>query len=264
MEYDIRKLQQAILIIMDEIHRICQEHNITYSICGGTLLGAVRHEGFIPWDDDLDIMMIRSEYERFISICKKELSTEKFYLQTQDTDEYYAFAFAKIQLKGTLFLEEWALNVDIPKGIFVDIFPLDNLPVRKKLFLKVNHVLKNMLWVKCGYGTREHQKRISYWIIQLISFPISIKRIKNIRFKLITTYNKGITGQYFSSDYPNVIYYTEWFLQMKLYNFENRNYFGICKAQEYLTDQYGNYRELPPIEERRSHSVCDIDFGEYR
>lgn len=68
MEYDIRKLQQAILIIMDEIHRICQEHNITYSICGGTLLGAVRHEGFIPWDDDLDIMMIRSEYERFISI----------------------------------------------------------------------------------------------------------------------------------------------------------------------------------------------------
>lgn len=264
MEKDIEKLQRTILIIMDEIHRICQKYKISYSICGGTLLGAVRHEGFIPWDDDFDIMMIRSEYEKFISVCKKELNTNKFYLQTQNTDKYYAFAFAKIQLRGTIFLEEWALNVKIPKGIFVDIFPLDNLPERKKIFLCANHLLKNMLWVKCGYGTKEHKRKISYWIFRLLSAPLSIKKIKSIRLKLITAYNENIASQYFSSDYPNEIYFAEWFLQRQSYKFEDRYYFGICKAHEYLMNQYGDYMKLPPMEDRHSHSIYDINFGKYR
>ena len=129
-DFDIskKKLQTAILMIAKEIVRLCDENNIPYFINGGTQLGAIRHKGFIPWDDDFDIGMRRADYEKFLKVCEEQLDHNKYFLQTEDTEKNYAFYFAKIQLKGTSIIEDFSKNVQIEHGIFVDIFPYDNIP----------------------------------------------------------------------------------------------------------------------------------------
>lgn len=122
----LQKLHAEILRIMDEIHRVCTKNGLTYYLVGGTLLGAVRHQGFIPWDDDLDIAMPRADFDRFIHIAEKELGSE-FYLNWITTNPKYWLFFPKICLRNTTF-DEGVIKKDIPMGIFIDIFPLDLSP----------------------------------------------------------------------------------------------------------------------------------------
>ena len=260
------KLHSLILIIAKEVKRICEENNIPYFIFGGTLLGSVRHQGFIPWDDDFDFLMRRSDYERFIEICKYELDLEKFFLQTETSELNYAFSFAKIQLLDTEIIEDFSKNVPIHHGIFVDIFPFDNIPdnqkQRKKLLYK-NHLLKNMLWVKCGYGTDKHKKKLSYWIFKFLSYPFSIEWLKQKRYHLITKYNNVVSKENFISDYPDVLRLNSWFNNIKKYKFEDTEFDSIVEADVYLTQGYGDYMQLPPVEERISHSYHEINYGPY-
>lgn len=121
------RLQGVILIIAREIDRICRDNNIKYFMDGGTQLGAVRHNGFIPWDDDFDIGMRRSEFERFVDVCRISLDSKQFYLETVE-DEGYGFSFAKIHLNNTEIVEDFSKNAKAHHGIFVDIFPYDNIP----------------------------------------------------------------------------------------------------------------------------------------
>ena len=106
---------------------ICNKHSIKYFVQGGTLLGTVRHGGFIPWDDDVDVSLPRDEYERFLAVAEKELP-EYYFLQTKDTDPEYPNNFAKIRDSRTTFLESSAKNLNINHGAYIDIFPLDNYP----------------------------------------------------------------------------------------------------------------------------------------
>ena len=94
-QQDLRKLQMIELEMLLEIDRICRKHNIEYFLSSGSLLGAVRHGGFIPWDDDLDIYMMRKEYERFLDICRTELNAEKFFMQTYETDPEYRWFYGR-------------------------------------------------------------------------------------------------------------------------------------------------------------------------
>ena len=122
-EAEKKKLQQLILLIAKEIARICDKYNIDYYLDGGSMLGAVRHKGFIPWDDDFDIAMKRSDFERFLQVCEKELDKNKYFLQTEWSEKNYCFSFAKVQLIGTHFIEEFSKDADVKHGIFADIFP---------------------------------------------------------------------------------------------------------------------------------------------
>lgn len=261
-----KKIQIAILMIAKDIEAICDKYNIPYFISSGTMLGAIRHKGFIPWDDDFDIGMKRREYDRFIEICKREMDQNKYFIQDEYTEENYAFSFCKIQLNNTYFMESFSENVPIKHGIFVDVFPYDNIPnneIKRRVFLIKNHLLKNILWVKCGYGDDEHKKKLSYKIMKTISFLYSIKRLKKQRRKLLYKYNNTSTAKSFSSDYPREQLNNSWFNDLKKYEFENTYFLGFKEYDTYLTFMYGNYMQLPPESERISHTQTVVDFGPY-
>ena len=135
MDKDVlRKVQLLQLKIAKEIKRICDKNNIDYILDSGTLLGAVRHKGFIPWDDDMDIAMTREEYNRFIDVAKIELG-EEYFLQTWDTDNNYPMPFAKVRLNDTRYIENVFENANMHQGIYVDIFPYDVWP-QKNIYRK--------------------------------------------------------------------------------------------------------------------------------
>ena len=259
------KLQNTILIIANEIDRICKEYNIEYFMEAGTLLGAIRHKGFIPWDDDFDIGMRRSEYERFISVCDNALDQSIFTLETSSTPEY-AFAFAKIHLNGTNVSEDFSKNVNVHHGIFVDIFPFDNIPdnpIVRRLFLANNHILKNIIWIKCNYGTDQQKKRMTYKCLKLIGYLFSVEKLKKTREIIVKKYNCSNTLQCFTSDYPNFHINNEWINTIALYDFEGYKYPGFSSYHDYLTYLYGDYMVLPKTEDRKTHTTHLVDFGNY-
>ena len=260
------RLKSAILIIADEIDRICKKNDIDYTISSGTLLGSVRHKGFIPWDDDFDIEMLRADFTRFIEACKTDLDESRFFLQTDETEKHYGFAFTKVQLKGTEYLEDFSKNVPIQHGVFVDIFPLDNLPDDEKIagrILKLNHIIKNLIWVKCGYGAAGNKKKTSYWIFRTAGLFFSIEKLKKFRRNLLNKFNNSETNYCFISDYPRFKRKNYWYTQFSDYDFEEKKYRGIVNYNDYLTTLYGDYLKLPPESERRKHSNGVINLGKY-
>ena len=126
MNGSIKDVQIVCLEILKEIDRICKQNGILYWMEGGSMLGAVRHHGFIPWDDDLDIAMFRDDYNRFLEIASKELK-ENYFLQTHQTDPEYPLFYAKVRKNNTFIDERSYQDLNIHKGIFVDIFPVDGL-----------------------------------------------------------------------------------------------------------------------------------------
>ena len=263
-----KKLQSLILDIAEEIEKICEKNGIEYFMDGGTQLGAVRHGGFIPWDDDFDIAMKRADYEKFIKVCESELDQQKFFLQTGRTEKYYCFSFAKVQLKGTEILEDFSKDVNIRHGIFVDIFPYDKLPdniIRRYIFLAINHLFKNLLWTKCGYGVSWQKKKFSYILSRIGGSVFSIDKLKQLRDAHIKKYNSVNTEYCFNSDYPKNHLNNLLFLRKKKYVFENKRFWGFEDSDNFLKTLYGpTYMELPPEEDRKEHSKYKINFGDYQ
>lgn len=125
----LRKLQLTELEILKKVDQVCRQYQINYFLIAGTLLGAVRHKGFIPWDDDIDIGMLRSDYEKFIDIClHKQALGKEYYLHCNESDEDYYLPFIKVKKNNTTFAEKCNENIDTHKGIFIDVFPYDNVP----------------------------------------------------------------------------------------------------------------------------------------
>lgn len=272
---ELKHYQECCLIIADEIDRICKKHNITYSIVGGTLLGAVRHQGFIPWDDDMDIGMLRNDYEKFITVCTSELDN-KFHLLNWDTDKDFPFACTKITLKGTIITEEFARKNPKYNEIFVDIFPYDKLPSsqaqRDKIKRKVA-LYKKILWIKKGYGKcikkEGNKKRAKYNFAKLVTAFIPYNYIKNKRCDLYKKYAELDFNSCFIADFewPKTFKYgltkADTFDSVKLYPYSNSEYFGFEKYNKYLKSMYGDYMTPPSEEKRHNHSINYIDFGEY-
>ena len=192
------KLHNCQLIIAREIKRICDENNIKYFIIAGTLLGAVRHGGFIPWDDDMDIGMLREDYEKFLEIAKKDLGDD-FFLQTPETDKSYGLNFAKVLLKGTVLMEESTASNNAKKGIFVDIFPFDVAPLSeadRESHNKKTYFYRRLLLAKRNYniaGKKEYVKRIVYFILKIMSVFFSHDGLVKKLDSEITRYNNQKT-----------------------------------------------------------------------
>lgn len=126
-----RDLQLCILDMVKDIDKICKKHNIEYYLAYGSCLGAVRHQGFIPWDDDFDIILKYDQYLKFLEVCEKELDKEKYFVQTPETEPNYYLSFSKIRNIKTTLIEEGNKNEDITNGVYIDVFPLVGYPTNK-------------------------------------------------------------------------------------------------------------------------------------
>jgi len=248
---EIRKIQ---LQILDVIDSFCEKRNLRYSLAAGSLLGAVRHHGYIPWDDDIDIMMPRPDYEVFVN----EFDGFKTNLVVQDvhSDPNYYLPWAKVYDNRTELVSSNSIG-----GVYVDIFPIDGLPDAQNLTDYYNKVQKltNLLWysMKPNYEYVEGNKtllRVKVFVKQLI-YPSRNGVISKWR----ALYNKfpfeksEFAGEIISiygmkEHMPKRIF--EKFVDLP---FEKRTYKCIQEYDIYLTKLYGDYMTLPPVEERGTH-----------
>lgn len=262
----LKKMHLLHLDLADELKRVCEKNNIKFFMIAGSLLGAVRHNGFIPWDDDMDFGMLREDYNKFLAICNDELENEKYFLQTEYNTDNYPFNFSKLRLKGTSVIEEYSKNAERQHGIYIDIFPIDNVcenPIGKAIQYRLFWIARNLLLRKCGYGKRSILNRFIY----VIAKPFSINFLKQAKRNIITKYSFRKTKYVVTSDgnygLKKETLLREWVEQICDYNFEDRIYPGIKNFDNYLRYLYGNYMLIPEESARNHHERIYVDFGEY-
>lgn len=245
----LRKTQLRILDILVEIDKVCRKHNIKYWLDWGTLLGAVRHGGFIPWDDDIDISMLTEDYNRFKEIAVKELP-DNLFLQTKETDPSYRTPLCKVRDRNSFFITKHDdFTRDYQKGLYVDVFEVVPYPnVNKKLLKFIMHWLKKtdfFFYTKNDITLKNH--------IASITFPI-IKFGMNVIWGILNLGKKGRLGleKHFS---PGISYSKEMVFPLKDIEFEGKTFLGPADPDKCLTEAYGDYMQLPPKEKRMNHLI---------
>ena len=256
--YDIKIIQNKLLDIALEIDRICRNNNIRYSIVGGTLIGAVRHKGFIPWDDDLDIAMLREDYEKFIEVCKTELN-EQYFLQTPQTEKDYPFDFAKVMDVNTVFVEKGFEYKNTHKCCYVDIFPFDNVKNRTyRIQAYAYSFFRRARWYIIEKKTmpsdkwKNSQKSKETWFTAPLSI-LGLDNINKILEFLMSKHNKKQTEYVYTLCFPwgrKCFDRRECYTDLIELEFEGHKFYASRDYELCLRQRYGNYMELPPLEER--------------
>lgn len=244
----LRRMQDRMTEMLREIDRICRKHNIRYWLCSGTLLGCVRHGGYIPWDDDLDIEMMREDYERFLKILPNELPPH-LKLQTHETDPGYFFCFAKVRDTRS-FLSETNDYDRIFKyrGIYIDIFPYEKMPlpllwISNRTFGFIYKVMKNP-----EYNTQQLIRKTSaiYRFNHRFVFPV-LRLLAKFWPTDKLNYSPGIP-------YDNTVYERETF-PLKTANFDGFEAPIPADTDAYLRRKFGNYMQLPPLDKVHPHTA---------
>ena len=255
---EIRQVQMSIL---DEIVRICEENHLRYYLAYGSLLGAVRHKGYIPWDDDMDIAMQREDYETLLAILKrKDKSHSEWISVIDDTADDYFYPFAKAIDNRTEIKSDRHKGY---QGIWIDIFPIDGLPktlFEAKAFIFFCSFLRI---VGLAMSTDFSSKTLSSWalfykrIFNFLATIIGKKRVCRFVERVFHRYrieNSERVAILFSGHNFDAIFNKTDLLPQATYSFEGKNYTSFKNFDLYLRQLYGNYRELPPEEKRRSHN----------
>lgn len=260
----LRKLQLTELEILKELDRVCRKHNLRYYIVGGTLIGAVRHTGFIPWDDDIDVSMPRKDFNKLCKIAKEEFG-ENYFLQTRKTDKNCYFYYAKLRKNGTYFGEDKFEHTELHKGIFMDIFPLDYIPDNKalqKLFFRGFSCLTGFVCSKEKtseflYKNMSLPFIVTFRLMQCILPKFLLLALRNLLTKLARMLSKKNLLASFSGfhGYPMEISPEKWWGEGCDIEFEGLTVRAPSEYKTLLTHMFGNYMELPPEEERINHSV---------
>ena len=243
---------------------ICKKNKLQYFIVEGTALGAVRHHGYIPWDDDIDVALPRNDYEQFVSVAKKELNYP-YFLQDYSTDKDYRLDYAKIRNSDTTYIEYTAQNLLMNHGIYIDVFPIDGYPdnIISLFFLNMHKkVAKCYTWKDFLTNTSEKKsvkKRVKEFITKVIYFKKpTCYAIKNLekhykRFKY-EDYNNVVChgGAWGKREICPKAHYG------KGVNVEFEGLFLTAPEllDEYLKHKYDDYMEWPPIEEQKPHHYC--------
>lgn len=270
---EFRKMQLLQTDMLVEFDRVCKAHGIKYVIAGGTMLGAVRHKGYIPWDDDADVAMLREEYEKFKKVAG-ELDPELCYFQDHETDPYYRWGYGKLRRTGTTYVRVGQEHIKCKTGVFVDVFPLDDVPcciigqIWQDFYC---FVLRKILYSEVGkYSPSENVfTRAIYKLMSLIPVKEVFKRVEKMASKSRNENKCGCRTLLFPSigkmrkHKLNEKFSTpkEWFFETAEYEFEGHMLSGVKDYDRYLSFEYGDYMQLPPEDQRQVHApVCEYKF----
>lgn len=263
---DLRTLQLIELKILLEVKRVCDKLGIKYFLIGGTLLGAVRHQGFIPWDDDIDIGMRREDYNRFIAEFPSH-SRPEYLLSTCDTDKGWKYVFGKVRIHGTEYPEPCNCHILDNNEIWVDVFPFDNIPNsiwKRKIHIILLEIIELVLRYKYKYVTPMSKKiygKICHIMCKKLSVVVSRKLLINARDAILLRYNERSTK--YVINWPFKAAKREYFDELTELPFETVLFPVPKMYHEYLTSFYGDYMRIPPENERPKHSPYEPDFGKY-
>ena len=266
---ELRSLQLYLLDMLIELDRICRKNGIRYYIDGGTLLGAVRHGGFIPWDDDLDIGVTRMEYERLRKACETDLDESKYFFQDHTTDPYYRWGYGRLRLKNSEFVRIGQEHMKMKTGVFLDIFPRDNVPDSKICYLVHSfycYMLRKTLYAEAGKVTGKNSFiRGWYRLLYMIPSTFTFRRLE----KLAERYNRKETKRMRALAFPMLLkgqygYKREWYEDVSEVEFEGHSFMCPRDYDGYLTELYGDYMIPPPPEKRHWHPVSRFRLPEER
>lgn len=253
----IDEMRQIQLKILKSIHQFCINNNIRYSLSGGSLIGAVRHKGYIPWDDDIDLMMPRPDYERFVNSYK----TEHYKVQTYKNDDKYWYPFGKVYDNRTVLIES-----HIKSGVYIDIFPIDGMPNEKMtkeiIEKRISLVFKNIYYASKVYQFQQGNKillKLKYYIKKTLvpKRETSIQKLEEM----------CLAYPFETSDFAGVLvggYGIKERMEKTVFlNYVDMPFEGmICKCIEdydtYLSHLYGDYMTLPPVEKRVSNHTNKV------
>lgn len=262
---DLQHLQKVILLIVKDIDELCRKNGIEYYLFGGSAIGAVRHKGFIPWDDDLDIVMDHVNYNKFIKVCRNQLDSNKYYFQEGMID--WPSLYSKVRLKGTKLEESESFgDDDTKKGIFVDVFKLDNAPdssiLRTWQYVCGKYLLSYCL-LKRSYKRASFKKKI----LMTLAYTLNLKCLRNFIANQLVKYNNSDTKMFASFGarfkYKNSFYKREWYANPLYLPFEDTTLPVPEKYDELLTQIYGDYMTPPPVSEQQGWHMKKVDFGIY-
>ena len=262
----LSEIKKAEFQILCTFKKICEENNLRYFLCGGTLLGAIRHKGFIPWDDDIDVTMPYDDYLRFLSIAPGLLGAE-YFVQNCETEPNFPSPFTKIRLNQSTFLDSSFAKWHINHGIWIDIFPLILLTDRKYKYankiLKVCKILQmedlinsNESFFLETYGKKKIRLlKIFYFLV-----PSNIRQ--NIHKRVLKYICSSDRGEYYSELIGSSMYKwpKEIFQLTDKVEFEGEEFLAPKGYDKYLQIHYGNYMELPPEEKRVGVHADIIDM----
>ena len=254
---DIQQQKEIQVEILKEVRNFCDEHNLTYFLGGGTLLGAIRHKGYIPWDDDIDIMMPRADYEKLLTEFNETCNNQYKLISYKNTEDYY-YIFAKVVNTQTILVEDNYKKIK-DLGIYIDIFPIDYLPDDENETKKIMKQYRKMHKITSMYSVdklEEVTKSKSKLIMKKLILSVVNKkdRYKNLLQKmdsLASSYKDTntvacVSGRYFEKEIMPSTYIAETIYA----DFEGEKYKIPAGYDAYLTKHYGNYMELPPEEKR--------------
>ena len=266
----LRELQMLQLNLMKKVDDFCSRHGIEYYLIGGSCLGAVRHNGFIPWDDDIDIAMLREHYDKFVTLFQKEFSEQKYFLQNYDTDKEFSPALSRICIRGTLVDIKSERHLRTCKNAYIDIFPLDHVPDtieerekhRKKLY-----AIDRLIGLKQYHLYRFTKLEITLkktvsWLLSLMP----LKYLQRLRVATMTKY-KDISTENVCSTVSKYGYIKQ-IMKKSIYGKPVRMLFEGAylnvpeKTDMYLTLLFGSdYMELPPESKRVEPQTSYMEEG---
>lgn len=259
-EIKLEELKVLQMDILSAVHNFCIKHGIKYSLACGTMLGAARHHGYIPWDDDIDIYLLREDYDKLM-LTFPECLDGKYRFVTLERNKKWNRAYGKIYDSRTIFKEQADSPLNL--GVNIDVFPIDKVPENKSewnLYNKIRRFFQRIYSIKVISFRKERNliKNIFLLFAKVLLFPFSSRDISLFLQKIALRYNttpsklvfETVQGLYQKNPFPLIL-----FDELSLYKFEDRQYYGFFDADSYLTNGYGNWRQLPPKHKQVSHHV---------
>lgn len=256
----LKNLQQTELSILKDVTAFCEENEIRYCVSSGTLLGAVRHEGFIPWDDDVDISMPRSDFEKFLSLANR--LPKQYECQATRFDARYPISIVKVRKRGTLMKEPSMEHLNIQHGVWIDIFPLDRVEDVSKLAKRARRI--HLITTVIGYklGTSHPIKRSTKLFCNIVGL-VGVKRLDRWRTAIMMkeeeSGGKMLTNFASNLGYKNLLFDEKVYFPLKKIKFEDAFFYAPADSDKWLKGAYGDYMTLPPVEQRiNRHKISEI------